>query len=78
MQDVGSRVNGIGAYHVLITNFRSNAYVLAPDRVQHIGGHVGRHSIHTPLVSEVVGMYAGAKGKFQSNFASHVLTLLKF
>jgi hypothetical protein len=70
VQDIRSRSNGIGAGDILIANFRNIAWVL------HKRGRVGRNSIHTPSLIEVVGVDSGAKGKLQSNFASHVITLL--
>jgi hypothetical protein len=76
VQYIGFRVNGIGADHVLISNFRNIALVRAPDRAQHIRSQIGGNSIHTPSVIEVVGMDSGAKGKIQSNFASHIISLL--
>jgi hypothetical protein len=70
VQDIRSRSNGIGAGDILIASFRNIA------RVIHEMGQVGGNSIYTPSLIEVVGVDSGAKGKIQSNFASHVITLL--
>jgi hypothetical protein len=70
VQDIRSRLNGIGAGDILIANFRNIA------RVPYEIGQVGGNSIYTPSLIELVGMDSGAKGKIQSNFASHVIALL--
>ncbi len=70
VQDIRSRSNGIGAGDILIANFRNIA------RVVHEIRQVGGNSIDTPSLLKVVGVDNGAKGKIQSNFASHVITLL--
>jgi hypothetical protein len=63
-------LNGIGAEDVLITNFRDTACV------RYRRGQVGRNFIHTPSVNEAVRVESGAQEKRQSNFASHIITLL--
>jgi hypothetical protein len=70
VQDIGCRLNGIGAGDILIANFRNIARV--PPEI----GQVGGNSIYMPSLIEVVRVDSGAKGKIQSNFASHVITLL--
>jgi hypothetical protein len=70
VQDIRSRLNGTRVGDVLIANFRNIAWL--PPEI----GQVGGNSIYTPSLIEVVGLDSGAKGKIQSNFASHVITLL--